>query len=116
MRKATALFQSWSKNMVRYGLSTGLGRLYSNQVETAALYQLGNFLFPAGQVDPDLWQDYSTKYSLADKVIISEESSWQEFLDSQSELGQFTRYAFADQASFDTEACLLYTSPSPRDS
>ena len=86
MRKATALFQSWSKNMVRYGLSTGLGSLYSNQVETAALYQLGNFLFPAGQADRDLWQDYTSQYGLTEKIIVSEDFSWREFLDSQSEL------------------------------
>ena len=104
MKKAKNLFQTWTKNMVIYGLDAGLGQFFMNAPETSCLYQLGNFLFPAGQVDPDLWQDYSTKYSLADKVIISEEPSWQEFLDSQSELQRFTRYAFADRADFDTEA------------
>lgn len=53
------------------------------------------------------------KYSLADKVIISEESSWQEFLDSQTVLQQFTRYAFADRASFDTEALEKWQSRLP---
>ena len=100
---AKNLFQSWTKNMVHYGLSAGLGQFFMNAPETSCLYQLGNFLFPAGQVDPNLWQEFSKKYSLADKVIISEEPSWQEFLDSKSELQQFTRYAFADRASFDTE-------------
>ena len=113
MRKATALFQSWSKNMVRYGLSTGLGRLYSNQVETATLYQLGNFLFPAGQVDRDLWQDYTSQYGLAEKIIISEDFSWREFLDSQSELQPFTRYAFSDKIDFDTEALEKWQSNLP---
>lgn len=104
MKKAKNLFQSWTKNMVIYGLDAGLGQFFMNMPETSCLYQLGNFIFPAGQVDPDFWQDYSTKYSLADKIIISEEPSWQEFLDSQSELGKFTRYAFADRVAFDTEA------------
>ena len=104
MKKAKNLFQSWTKNMVIYGLDAGLGQFFMNASETSCLYQLGNFIFPAGQVDPDFWQDYSTKYSLADKIIISEEPSWQEFLDSQSELGKFTRYAFADRVAFDTEA------------
>ena len=89
--------------MVIYGLDAGLGQFFMNASETSCLYQLGNFIFPAGQVDPDFWQEFSEKYSLADKVIISEEPSWQEFLDSQSELHRFTRYAFADSAEFDTE-------------
>lgn len=101
--KVKNLFQSWTKNMVHYGLSAGLGQFFMNAPETSCLYQLGNFIFPAGQVDPDLWREYSKKYSLADKVIISEEPSWQEFLDSQSGLERFTRYAFSDRADFDTE-------------
>ena len=101
--KAKNLFQSWTKNMVLYGLDAGLGQFFMNAPETSCLYQLGNFLFPAGQVDPNLWQEFSKKYSLADKVIISQKPSWQEFLDSKSELQQFTRYAFSDRADFDTE-------------
>ena len=104
MKKPKNLFRTWTKNMVLYGLDAGLGQFFMNAPETSCLYQLGNFIFPAGQVDPNLWQEFSKKYSLADKVIISEEPSWQEFLDSQSELQQFTRYAFADRANFDTEA------------
>ena len=104
MKKAKNLFQSWTKNMVLYGLDASLGQFFMNAPETSCLYQLGNFIFPSGQVDPNLWQEFSKKYSLADKVIISEESSWQEFLDGQSELGQFTRYAFADKVAFDTDA------------
>ena len=104
MKKAKNLFQTWTKNMIIYGLDAGLGQFFMNAPEASCLYQLGNFIFPAGQVDPNLWQEFSKKYSLADKVIISEEPSWQEFLDSQSELEQFTRYAFADRASFDAEA------------
>ena len=104
MKAKDTFFQSWTKNMVLYGLDAGLGQFFMNAHETSCLYQLGNFIFPAGQVDPDLWQEFSKKYSLADKVIISEERSWQEFLDSQSELQQFTRYAFADKVAFDTEA------------
>lgn len=103
MKKPKNLFQTWTKNMVHYGLSAGLGQFFMNAPETSCLYQLGNFLFPAGQVDPNLWQEFSKKYSLADKVIISEEPSWQEFLDSQSGLERFTRYAFSDRADFDTE-------------
>ena len=101
--KAKNFFQSWTKNMVLYGLDAGLGQFFMNAPETSCLYQLGNFLFPAGQVDPNLWQEFSKKYSLADKVIISQKPSWQEFLDSKSELQQFTRYAFSDRADFDTE-------------
>ena len=84
-----------------------------NESETACLYQLGNFIFPAGQADSDFWQDYSTKYRLADKVIVSEEPSWQEFLDSQSELHRFTRYAFAERADFDTETLEKWQSRIP---
>ena len=84
--KAKNLFKSWSKNMVLYGLDAGLGEFFMNASETSCLYQLGNFIFPAGQVDLDFWQDYSSQYGLADKIIISEDFSWQEFLDSQSGL------------------------------
>lgn len=45
--------------MVHYGLSAGLGQFFMNAPETSCLYQLGNFIFPAGQVDPDLWREYS---------------------------------------------------------
>lgn len=109
----TKYFYSWSKNMVVYGLDAGLGKLFMNESETACLYQLGNFIFPAGQADSDFWQDYSTKYRLADKVIVSEEPSWQEFLDSQSELHRFTRYAFAERADFDTETLEKWQSRIP---
>ena len=115
MKKAKNLFQSWTKNMVLYGLDAGLGQFFMNAPETSCLYQLGNFLFPAGQVDPDLWQGFSEKYSLADKVIISEEPSWQEFLDSQSELQHFTRYAFADRGAFDKEILEKWQSRLPAD-
>lgn len=111
--KAKNLFQSWTKNMVLYGLDADLGQFFMNAPETSCLYQLGNFIFPAGQVDLDFWRDYSIKYSLADKVIISEEPSWQEFLDSKSELQQFTRYAFSDRADFDTEALEKWQSSLP---
>ena len=103
MKKPKNLFQSWTKNMVLYGLDAGLGEFFMNASETSCLYQLGNFIFPAGQVDLDFWQDYSSQYGLADKIIISEDFSWQEFLDSQSGLDRFTRYAFSDRADFDTE-------------
>ncbi|RSJ18491.1 GNAT acetyltransferase [Streptococcus intermedius] len=109
----TKYFYSWSKNMVVYGLDACLGKLFMNESETACLYQLGNFIFPAGQADSDFWQDYSTKYRLADKVIVSEEPSWQEFLDSQSELHRFTRYAFAERADFDTETLEKWQSRIP---
>ena len=104
MKKPKNLFQSWTKNMVLYGLKAGLGQFFMNDSEISCLYQLGNFIFPAGQVDLDFWQDYSSQYGLADKIIISEDFSWREFFDSQSELQQFTRYAFLDRADFDTEA------------
>ena len=113
MKKPKNLFQTWTKNMVLYCVDAGLGQLFLNAPETSCLYQLGNFIFPAGQVDSDLWQEFSIKYSLADKVIISEEPSWQEFLDSQSELQQFTRYAFADKVAFDTEALEKWQSRIP---
>ena len=101
--KAKNFFKSWTKNMVLYGLDAGLGQFFVNAPETSCLYQLGNFIFPAGKVDLDFWQDYSSQYGLADKIIISEDFSWQEFLDSQSGLERFTRYAFSDRADFDTE-------------
>ena len=111
--KAKNLFKFCSKNMVHFGLDAGLGEFFMNASETSCLYQLGNFIFPAGQADSDFWQDYSTKYRLADKVIVSEEPSWQEFWDSQSELHRFTRYAFAERADFDTETLEKWQSRLP---
>ena len=99
--------------MVLYGLKAGLGQFFMNDSEISCLYQLGNFIFPAGQVDWDFWQDYSSQYGLADKIIISEDFSWREVLDSQSELQQFTRYAFSDRADFDTEALEKWKSRLP---
>ncbi|KXT84461.1 Acetyltransferase [Streptococcus sp. DD11] len=115
MNKKHTFFHSWSKNMVRYGLQADLGQIFTNTAETSALYQLGNFLFPAGQADPEFWQDYSSQSGLADKIIISEEPSWQQFLDSQSQLHQFTRYAFADRADFDAETLGKWQSSLPAD-
>ena len=60
MKVKNTFFRFWTKNMVLYGLDAGLGQFFMNAPETSCFYQLGNFLFPAGQVDPDLWQDYST--------------------------------------------------------
>ena len=51
-------FQHWQKNMVRYGLKAGLGQFYTNEDETAVLYEQGDFLFLAGQADMALLADY----------------------------------------------------------
>ena len=56
MKAKDTFFQSWTKNMVLYGLDAGLGQFFMNAPETSCVYQLGNFIFPAGQMDPDLWQ------------------------------------------------------------
>lgn len=72
-------FNNWSKNMVRYGLKANLGQIMMNDIETSYIYQLGNFLFPAGQVDEAFWREYSSQCGLADKIIISQDVSWQDF-------------------------------------
>ena len=69
MKAKDTFFQSWTKNMVLYGLDAGLGQFFMNAPETSCLYQLGNFIFPVGQVDRDFWQDYSSQYGLAEMCI-----------------------------------------------
>ncbi|GGE31794.1 hypothetical protein GCM10011510_11400 [Streptococcus himalayensis] len=51
-------FQSWQKNMVHYGLASGVGRLFSDDSERSFLYDLGNFLFLAGESNKTLWTTY----------------------------------------------------------
>ena len=44
--KAKNLFQTWTKNMIHYSLSAGLGQFFMNAPEISRFYQLGNFIFP----------------------------------------------------------------------
>ena len=40
MKAKDTFFQSWTKNMVLYGLDAGLGQFFMNAPETSCLYQL----------------------------------------------------------------------------
>ena len=94
-------FQYWKKNMVRYGLKAKLGQFYTNEDETAALYELGDFLFLAGQADEGLLADYRKFCGSDYHILISEEASWQVCLSSYPVVAPFIRYAFKDEADFD---------------
>ncbi|MGT2715469.1 GNAT family N-acetyltransferase [Streptococcus respiraculi] len=98
-----AAFQSWKKNMVRYGLVSGLGRLFSDDSKRSFLYDLGNFLFLAGSSNKTLWTTYRDTYGLKHKIIISEEADWQEMFQQETSLKCFNRYAFQAQADVDVE-------------
>lgn len=98
-----AAFQSWQKNMVRYGLASGLGRLFSDDSEWSFLYDLGNFLFLAGSSNKTLWTTYRDTYGMKHKIIISEEADWQEMFQQEASLKCFNRYAFQAQADVDVE-------------
>lgn len=94
-------FQYWKKNMVRYGLKAKLGQFYTNEDETAILYEQGDFLFLAGRADMALLADYRDICEPDYRILISEEVSWQACLSSCPALSTFTRYAFKDEADFD---------------
>ena len=94
-------FQYWKKNMVRYGLKAKLGQFYTNEDETAILYEQGDFLFFAGRADMALLADYRDICEPDYRILITEEVSWQACLSSCPALSTFTRYAFKDEADFD---------------
>ncbi|MBF0778122.1 GNAT family N-acetyltransferase [Streptococcus cuniculi] len=96
-------FQSWQKIMVRYGLASGLGRLFSDDSERSFLYDLGNFLFLAGEGQTEFLQCYTEHHGLEHKILISEEDSWQTILNHTTDFTAFTRYAFENQADFEIE-------------
>ncbi|MGT2949882.1 hypothetical protein BU202_00970 [Streptococcus cuniculi] len=96
-------FEHWQKNMVRHGLASGLGRLFSDDSERSFLYDLGNFLFLAGEGQKEFLQCYTEHHGLEHKILISEEASWQELLNQDASLKRFTRYAFENQADFEIE-------------
>ncbi|MEW4354214.1 GNAT family N-acetyltransferase [Streptococcus pneumoniae] len=107
------VFQSWKKNLVRYGLVSGLGRLFSDDSERSFLYDLGNFLFLAGEGQREFLQFFTEHHGLEHKILISEEVSWKVILDQTANLTGFTRYAFENVAEFDTAylADLIHTLP-----
>lgn len=47
------LFKTWKKNMVLYGLKSQIGTVYRNNDRTTSFYDVGNFLYLAGELIPD---------------------------------------------------------------
>ncbi|HEV2313236.1 TPA: GNAT family N-acetyltransferase, partial [Streptococcus pneumoniae] len=43
------LFKTWKKNMVLYGLKSQIGTVYRNNDRTTSFYDVGNFLYLAGE-------------------------------------------------------------------
>lgn len=68
------IFQSWTKNMVRYGLQAQIGHAWMSEKGGVA-YQIGYFLFLAGEVDCELLPS-----NLAYLILISEQENWQNYL------------------------------------
>mgnify|MGYP000358198477 CR=1 FL=1 len=101
------LFKTWKKNMVLYGLKSQIGTVYRNSDRTTSFYDIGNFLYLAGELDSRFWEDFVRKYGLDYKIIISENANWQDFLHRQVGLISFTRYSFKDKANFQKLKTLL---------
>ena len=97
------LFKTWKKNMVLYGLKSQIGTVYQNSDSTTSFYDIGNFLYLAGELNSRFWEDFVRQYGLDYKIIISENTNWQDFLHRQGGLISFTRYSFKDKANFQVE-------------
>ena len=97
------LFKTWKKYMVLYGLNSQIGTVYRNSDRTTIFYDIGNFLYLAGELDSRFWEDFVRQYGLDYKIIISEDTKWQDFLHRQVGLISFTRYSFKDKANFQVE-------------
>lgn len=97
------LFKTWKKYMVLYGLKSQIGTVYRNGDRTTIFYDIGNFLYLAGELDSRFWEDFVRQYGLDYKIIISEDTKWQDFLHRQVGLISFTRYSFKDKANFQVE-------------
>lgn len=97
------LFKTWKKCMVLYGLKSQIGTVYRNSDMTTIFYDIGNFLYLAGELDSRFWEDFVRQYGLDYKIIISEDTKWQDFLRRQVGLISFTRYSFKDKANFQVE-------------
>ena len=97
------LFKTWKKNMVLYGLKSQIGTVYRNSDRTTSFYDVGNFLYLAGELNFRFWEDFVRKYGLDYKIIISENTNWQDFLHQKVELISFTRYSVKDKANFQVE-------------
>ena len=97
------LFKTWKKYMVLYGLNSQIGTVYRNSDRTTIFYDIGNFLYLAGELDSRFWEDFVRQYGLDYKIIISEDTKWQDFLHQQVGLISFTRYSFKDKANFQVE-------------
>ena len=89
--------------MVLYGLKSQIGTVYRNSDWTTSFYDIGNFLYLAGELDPRFWEDFVRQYGLDYKIIISEDTKWQDFLHRQVGLISFTRYSFKDKQIFQVE-------------
>ncbi|CXF39606.1 GNAT family acetyltransferase [Streptococcus pneumoniae] len=64
------LFKTWKKNMVLYGLKSQIGTVYRNNDRTTSFYDVGNFLYLAGELDSRFWEDFVRKYGLDYKIIL----------------------------------------------
>ena len=89
--------------MVFYGLKSQIGTVYRNSDRTTSFYDVGNFLYLTGELDSRFWEDFVRQNGLDYKIIISEDTKWQNFLHRQDGLISFTRYSFKDKANFQVE-------------
>ena len=89
--------------MVLYGLKSQIGTVYRNSDGATSFYDIGNFLYLAGELNSRFWEDFIRQYGLDYKIIISEDTKWQDFLRRQVGLISFTRYSFKDKANFQVE-------------
>ena len=64
------LFKTWKKYMVLYGLKSQIGTVYRNSDRTTSFYDIGNFLYLAGELNSRFWEDFVRQYGLDYKIII----------------------------------------------
>ena len=54
--------------MVLYGLKSQIGTVYRNSDRTTSFYDIGNFLYLAGELNSRFWEDFVRQYGLDYKI------------------------------------------------
>ena len=55
--------------MVLYGLKSQIGTVYRNSDRTTSFYDIGNFLYLAGELNSRFWEDFVRKYGLDIRLL-----------------------------------------------
>ena len=55
--------------MVLYGLKSQIGTVYRNSDRTTSFYDIGNFLYLAGELNSRFWEDFVRQYGLDYRLL-----------------------------------------------